>query len=182
MPIESYLDTHPILGERIFLHASCQVIGDVILGDDVSVWCNTVLRGDVNHIRIGRGSNIQDLSTGHVTHKSPTLPNGHPLLIGENTTIGHQVILHGCTIGNRVLVGMGSIVMDGVTIEDEVMIGAGSLVPPGKHLASGYLYVGRPVKAVRPLTQTEREFLTYSAEHYVRVKNNYLNPPTHPIE
>lgn len=151
MPLSSYLDTAPALGERVFLHPSCQVIGDVKIGDDSSVWCNTVLRGDVNRIAIGRGTNVQDL------------------------TMGHSVILHGCTIGNECLIGMGSILMDNVIVPDQVMIGAGSLISPGKVLESGMLYMGRPAKAVRRLTDEEIAYLRYSAEHYIRVKDNYLN-------
>ena len=177
MPLSNYLDTHPQLAERVYVHASAQVIGSVRLGADSSIWCNAVLRGDVNDIVIGRCTNIQDLTMGHVSHKTPAKPNGSPLVIGDHVTIGHAVILHGCRIGNECLVGMGTIVMDDVVVEDRVMIGAGSLVPPGKTLESGFLYVGRPVAKVRPLTEAEIAYLRYSAEHYVRVKDNYLNGP-----
>lgn len=174
MPLSTYLDTAPILGERIYLHPSCQVIGDVKIGDDSSVWCNTVLRGDVNHIVIGRGANIQDLTMGHVSHKTPDKPAGSPLIVGDYVTVGHSVILHGCTIGNECLIGMGSIIMDDVVVPDHVMIGAGSLVSPGKVLEGGMLYMGRPAKAARKLTDEEIAYLKYSAEHYMRLKNNYL--------
>lgn len=177
MPLSSYLDTSPVLGERVYLHSSCQVIGDVKIGDDSSVWCNTVLRGDVNHIVIGRGTNIQDLTMGHVSHKTPDKPEGSPLIVGDYVTVGHSVILHGCTIGNECLIGMGSIIMDDVVIPDHVMIGAGSLVSPGKVLEGGILYMGRPAKAVRKLTDEEIAYLKYSAEHYMRLKNNYLKEP-----
>ncbi|HLP98207.1 MAG TPA: gamma carbonic anhydrase family protein [Sideroxyarcus sp.] len=175
MPLSAYLNTHPVLGERVFLHSSCQVIGDVTIGDDSSVWCNTVLRGDVNRIVIGRGSNIQDLSMGHVSHKTAEKPEGSPLIIGDYVTVGHAVILHGCRIGNECLIGMGSIIMDDVVIPDHVMVGAGSLIPPGKTLEGGMLYMGRPAKAVRALNDEEIAYLRYSAEHYMRVKANYLN-------
>lgn len=175
MPISSYLNTAPILGDRVFIHSSSQVIGDVKLGDDSSVWCNTVLRGDVNRIVIGRGSNVQDLTMGHVSHKSTEKPEGSPLLIGDYVTVGHSVILHGCTIGNECLIGMGSIIMDDAIIPDHVMIGAGSLISPGKVLESGMLYMGRPAKLVRALTAEEIAYLHYSAKHYMRVKDNYLN-------
>lgn len=174
MPLSAYLNTFPVIGERVFLHASAQVIGDVQIGHDSSVWCNTVLRGDVNRIVIGQGSNIQDLTMGHVSHKSPEKPEGSPLLIGDYVTVGHSVILHGCSIGNECLIGMGSIVMDDAVIPDHVMIGAGSLISPGKVLESGMLYMGRPAKLVRALTAEEIAYLRYSAEHYMRVKNNYL--------
>ena len=175
MAISSYLNTTPVLGERVYLHPSCQVIGDVPIGDDSSIWCNAVLRGDVNRISIGRGSNVQDLSMLHVSHQTADKPDGSPLIIGDYVTVGHSVILHGCTIGNDCLIGMGSIIMDDVVIPDRVMIGAGSLVSPGKVLESGMLYMGRPAKAVRALTEEEIVYLRYSAEHYIRVKNNYLN-------
>lgn len=175
MPLSLYLNTSPILGDRVYLHSSCQVIGDVTIGDDSSVWCNTVLRGDVNRIVIGRGSNVQDLTMGHVSHKTSEKPDGSPLIVGDYVTVGHSVILHGCTIGNECLIGMGSIIMDDVVIPERVMIGAGSLVSPGKVLESGMLYMGRPAKAVRALTTEEIAYLKYSAEHYMRVKDNYLN-------
>ncbi|HAT31622.1 MAG TPA: gamma carbonic anhydrase family protein [Janthinobacterium sp.] len=174
MPISSYLENSPQLAERIYLHPSAQAIGDVRIGHDSSVWCNTVLRGDVNHIRIGICSNVQDFAMGHVSHKSPAKPDGSPLLIGDYVTIGHSVILHGCTIGDECLIGMGSIIMDDVVVRPSVMVGAGSLVSPGKVLESGYLYVGRPAVKLRALTAEELVYLKYSAEHYVRVKDNYL--------
>lgn len=175
MPLSSYLSISPVIGERVYLHPSCQVIGDVTIGDDSSAWCNTVLRGDVNRIVIGKGSNMQDLSMCHVSHKTAAKPEGSPLIIGDHVTIGHSVILHGCSIGNQCLIGMGSIIMDDVVVPDNVMIGAGSLVSPGKVLQSGMLYMGRPAKAVRALTQDELDYLRYSAEHYMRIKNNYLH-------
>ncbi|SDP90487.1 Carbonic anhydrase or acetyltransferase, isoleucine patch superfamily [Rhodoferax sp. OV413] len=174
MPLSSYLNTHPQTADGVYLHPSAQVIGDVHIGKDSSIWCNTVLRGDVNRIRIGHSSNIQDLSMGHVSHKSTAKPDGSPLLIGNYVTIGHGVILHGCQIGDDCLIGMGSIVMDDVVVQPGCMVGAGSLVGPGKVLESGYLYIGRPALKLRPLTDKEMAFLRYSAEHYVKVKNNYV--------
>ena len=174
MSLGKYLDTYPSVGERVFLHSSCQIMGEVTLGNDSSIWCNTVLRGDVNRIVIGQGTNVQDLTMGHVSHKSPERPEGSPLFIGDYVTVGHAVILHGCTIGNECLIGMGTIVMDDVEIPDRVMIGAGSLVSSGKVLESGMLYMGRPAKLIRALTNEELAYLRYSAEHYIRVKNNYL--------
>ena len=174
MPLTSYLETHPVLGDGVYLHGSAHVIGDVRIGRDSSVWLNAVLRGDVNHIVIGECSNIQDFAMGHVSHKHPGKPEGSPLIIGNYVTIGHSAILHGCNIGDECLVGMGAIVMDDAIVQSRVMIGAGSLVPPGKVLESGYLYVGRPAVKVRALSDVEIVRLKYSAEHYVRVKNNYL--------
>jgi carbonic anhydrase/acetyltransferase-like protein (isoleucine patch superfamily) len=174
MPLSKYLETFPVVGANVFVHPSAQVIGDVTIGDNCSIWPNAVIRGDVNSIRIGNGTNIQDLVMCHVTHKSAHLPDGYMLTIGDHVTIGHSAILHGCSIGNDVLIGMGSIILDDVVIEDNVMVGAGSLVTSGKRLASGYLYLGSPAKQARPLTPEEITGLRYSAEHYIRVKNNFL--------
>lgn len=173
MPLSPYLDTYPALADGVYLHDSAHVIGDVQIGQNSSVWCNTVLRGDVNRIVIGECSNIQDFAMGHVSHKNAAKPNGSPLLIGNYVTIGHSAILHGCTIGDECLIGMGTIIMDDVLIEERVMVGAGSLVTPGKTLESGYLYIGRPAIRARALNAEELAHLKYSAEHYVRVKNNY---------
>jgi carbonic anhydrase/acetyltransferase-like protein (isoleucine patch superfamily) len=177
MSTEPFLNTSPVIGDRVYLHASCQVIGDVTIGADSSVWCNTVLRGDVNRIVVGRGTNVQDLTMGHVSHKTAEKPDGSPLIIGDYVTVGHSVVLHGCSIGNECLIGIGSIILDDVVVPDRVMIGAGSLVAPGKLLESGMLYIGRPAKAVRALTEAELAHLRYSAEHYMRLKDNYLNNP-----
>lgn len=174
MPLSPYLDSHPRLGAGVYLHDSAHLIGDVSIGDDSSVWLNAVLRGDVNRIAIGHCSNIQDFSMGHVAHRHAGKPDGSPLLIGDYVTVGHGAILHGCSIGDECLIGMGSIVMDDAVIEAQVMLAAGSLVAPGKVLRSGHLYVGRPALRARPLTAAEIAYLKYSAEHYVRVKNNYL--------
>lgn len=174
MAVSSYRHLTPQISAEAWIHPSAQVIGDVTLGSDSSIWCNAVLRGDVNHIRIGEGSNIQDLSMCHVSHKTPAKPQGSPLIIGHYVTVGHGVILHGCEIGDECLIGMGSIVMDDVVIEDHVMLGAGSLVSPGKRLSRGMLYMGRPAIPVRPLTDAEMAYFRYSAEHYIRIKNDYL--------
>lgn len=164
----------PRLGERVYVDESAQLIGDVVLGDDASVWPLTVIRGDVNRIRIGARSNVQDNSCLHVTHDGPYSPGGVDLQIGDDVTIGHGVILHACRIGNRCLIGMGSIVMDRVTVEDDVLVAAGSVVSPGKTLKAGWLYRGSPAQPARELTAEEIQSLKYSAEHYVRVKNKYL--------
>ncbi len=174
MSIRRYQQSTPQLGQRAFVDASAVVIGDVQLGDDSSVWPMAVVRGDMHRIRIGARSSVQDGSVLHITHAGPFNPDGYPLLIGDEVTIGHNVTLHGCTLGNRILVGMGSIVMDGAVVEDEVVIGAGSLVPPGKRLESGYLYVGSPVKQARALSDKERAFFSYSAANYVKLKDLHL--------
>jgi len=173
--LRPFKDQHPRLGIGVMVDPSSVVIGDVTLADDVSIWPLVAIRGDVNRVNIGARTNVQDGSVLHVTHKSSYNPAGYPLIIGEDVTVGHKAMLHGCTIGDRVLVGMGSILLDGAIIEDDVMIGAGSLVPPGKRLVSGYLYLGSPVKQIRPLTAEEREGLLYSANNYVNWKNGYLN-------
>jgi carbonic anhydrase/acetyltransferase-like protein (isoleucine patch superfamily) len=133
-----------------------------------------VIRGDVNFITIGDACSVQDGAILHVTHDGPYTPGGKPLIIGKGNTIGHQAVLHACTVGDYCLIGMGSIILDGVYIENHVMLGAGSLVPPGKRLESGYLYLGNPAKVIRKLTVQENEQLVYSADHYVRLKNKYL--------
>ncbi|NBF00733.1 gamma carbonic anhydrase family protein [Pseudomonas sp. Fl5BN2] len=172
--IRKYQGVTPQLGERAFVDHSAVVIGDVQIGADSSVWPMTVIRGDMQRIRIGARTSVQDASVLHITHAGPFNPDGFPLLIGDDVTIAHKVMLHGCSIGSRVLIGMCSIVMDGAVVEDEVIVGAGSLVPPGKRLESGFLYVGSPVKQVRPLTDKERAFFTYSAANYVKLKDLHL--------
>ena len=131
-------------------------------------------RGDVNHIVIGERTNVQDGTVLHVTRKSASNPEGFPLLIGDDVTIGHMCMLHGCQLGNRILVGMGAIIMDGAVVQDDVFIGAGTLVPPNKTLESGYLYVGNPMVQKRPLSDGERAFLKQSAINYVELKDEYL--------
>jgi len=172
--LRPYKDLFPTIGQRVMVDPTSVVVGDVRMAADVGIWPLVVIRGDVNYVEIGARTNIQDGSVLHVTHKSSYNPEGNPLLIGEDVTVGHKVMLHGCTIGHRVLVGMGSIVLDGAVIEDEVMIGAGSLVPQNKRLESGYLYLGSPVKQIRPLTEAEIEGLKYSANNYVKWKDEYL--------
>jgi carbonic anhydrase/acetyltransferase-like protein (isoleucine patch superfamily) len=172
--IRSFQQHRPVLAERVFVDASAVLIGDVEIGADSSVWPLTVVRGDMHRIRIGARTSVQDGSVLHITHAGPFNPDGFPLLIGDDVTIGHKVMLHGCSLGSRILVGMGSTVMDGAVVEDEVIIGAGSLVPPGKRLESGFLYVGSPVRQARPLSDKERAFFTYTAGNYVKLKDQYL--------
>ena len=156
-PIRPFLDHTPQIHESCLIDETSVIIGEVSLAEDVSVWPYAVLRGDVNSISIGARSNVQDGSVLHVSHKNAEKPEGSSLIIGEDVTVGHKVMLHGCRIGDRVLIGMGTIILDDTVIEDDVMIGAGSLVPPRKRLESGYLYVSSPVKQVRPLTEKEKE-------------------------
>ncbi len=173
--IRSYKGITPSIATSAYIDETSVLVGDIEIDEDASIWPFVAARGDVNHIRIGKRSNIQDGSVLHVTHKNQENPNGFPLIIGNDVTIGHKVMLHGCTIEDRVLVGMGAIVLDGTVIQSDVMIGAGSLVPPNKILESGFLYVGSPAKQIRPLTEKERAFLQRSADNYVQNKNDYLN-------
>ena len=158
----------------MFVDPSAIVVGDVSLGDDCSVWPNTVIRGDMHTIKIGKRCSIQDGSVLHITHASDYNPDGFALTLGDEVTVGHMAMLHGCTIGSRVLIGMQAMVMDGVIIEDDVVLCAGSLVPPGKVLKSGHLYVGRPAKMVRTLSEKELSYFSYTAGNYVKLKNEHL--------
>lgn len=173
--LRSFKGIFPKLGANIYIDQSAVILGDITLADDTSIWPLVAARGDVNTITIGSRTNIQDGTVLHVTRKSENNPNGNPLVIGEDVTVGHKCMLHGCTLGNRILVGMGAIIMDGAIIEDDVFISAGALVPPNKRLISGYLYVGNPVKQIRPLKDSEAAFLKQSAINYVELKNTYLN-------
>jgi carbonic anhydrase/acetyltransferase-like protein (isoleucine patch superfamily) len=171
--IRSFRGTTPSIGANSYVDESAVVIGDVEIGENCSVWPLTVIRGDINRIRIGNETNIQDGSVLHVTHEGEFSPEGAQLHIGNQVTVGHKVLLHGCRIGNQCLIGMGSIVTDNAIVEDRVMIGSGSLVPPNKRLESGYLYLGNPVVRKRPLSDRELEFLSYVAGHYVLLKQSY---------
>jgi len=172
--LQTYRNIAPTLGARVYIHPAAVVIGKVTIGDDSSVWPTAVVRGDVNSIEIGARTSIQDGAVLHVTHDGPYAPGGRALYIGSDVTVGHRVTLHACTIGNACLIGMGAILLDNVVTEDFVMIGAGSVVTPGKRLQTGGLYVGSPARRVRELSQQEIDFFTYSAAHYVKVKDQYL--------
>jgi carbonic anhydrase/acetyltransferase-like protein (isoleucine patch superfamily) len=172
--IRSFKGKQPIIGERVYIDENATVIGEVTLGDDVSIWPSVVIRGDVESIKIGDATNVQDGSVLHVTHYGKFTHKGYPLTIGKGVTIGHRAVAHACTIGDYCLIGIGAIVMDDAVLEDYVMLGAGALVPPGKRLESGHLYVGSPAQKKRPLTDSEKEFLEYSAAHYIQLKNEHL--------
>ncbi|OUR80267.1 gamma carbonic anhydrase family protein [Colwellia psychrerythraea] len=172
--IRPYKGILPSIGLDNYIDKSAILVGDITLSDDVSIWPLVAARGDVNTITIGTRTNIQDGTVLHVTRKSPENPQGNPLIIGSDVTVGHKCMLHGCQLGDRILVGMGAIIMDGAVIEDDVFIGAGSLVPPNKTLLSGYLYVGNPVKQARLLKESEAAFLKQSAINYAELKNDYL--------
>jgi carbonic anhydrase/acetyltransferase-like protein (isoleucine patch superfamily) len=171
--IRNFQDISPRIGSNCYIDESAVVIGDVVIGDDCSVWPMTVIRGDVNIIRIGNSSNIQDGCVLHVSHQGEHNPEGAELHLGDQVTVAHKVLLHGCRIGNQCLIGMGSIVMDNAILEDRVMLGAGSLVAPGKTLESGYLYLGNPARRVRQLNHREIELLAYLSDHYILLKNKY---------
>jgi carbonic anhydrase/acetyltransferase-like protein (isoleucine patch superfamily) len=171
----SYLTQTPRIPTSCFVHPSAQIIGDVTLGEQCSIWPQAVIRGDVNAIVIGEQTNIQDGSVLHVTHAGPYNPQGQALHIGSQVTVGHRVVLHGCRVADRCLIGIGSIVMDGVQIEQHTMLGAGCLVPPNKRLEAGFLWVGQPATKVRALTDDEITFLSYSAEHYTRLAEQYMS-------
>lgn len=174
MSIRSYKTIHPSLGNHCYIDDSSVIVGDIKCADDVSIWPLVAARGDVNHIRIGARTNIQDGSVLHVTRKSHANPDGFPLIIGADVTVGHKCMLHGCTLGDRILVGMGAIIMDGAVVEDDVFIGAGTLVPPNKTLKSGFLYKGNPAQQARPLNQNEIDFIKQSAINYVQLKDEYI--------
>jgi len=169
--IYRFMLERPRLGARVYIDRMSSVTGSVVLGDDVSVWPMAVIRGDVNRIRIGARSNIQDGAVLHVTHESKRTPEGIPLILGEEVTVGHGAILHACTIGDRCLVGMGAIIMDGAVLENDCMVGGGAVVTPGKVVQSGTLWRGNPARPARELSEDEVDYLAYGARHYVRLKN-----------
>ena len=164
----------PQIGPRAYVDPAAVVIGRVTLGEDSSVWPMAVVRGDVNVIRVGARSSVQDGSVLHVTHDGPYCPGGFALTVGDEVTIGHRAVLHGCTVGNRCLIGMGALVMDGAVVEDEVIVAAGAVVTPGTRCRSRSLYVGAPARRVRALTDSEIGQLAYGAAWYVKVKDQYL--------
>jgi len=178
MTKRAFLQWTPKLGKVVYVDPNASLIGNITVGDDSSIWPFASIRGDMHHIDIGNRTSIQDNCTLHITHPSDYHPGGFPLIIGSDVTIGHRVILHGCTIQDRALIGMGSIILDGVIVESEVILGAGSLVPPGKILESGFLWMGSPAVKKRPLTDLEKQFIQYSAQNYVKLKNQYLTMNT----
>ena len=173
MTIRPFIDKQPAIHPTTFVDDTSLVLGDVQIGENCSIWPMTVIRGDVNSIKIGDNTNIQDNSVLHVTHDGPYNPGGFSLKVGSNVTVGHRVILHGCEIGDSCLIGMGATIMDGVVIEANNIIGAGSLVTPNKYLESGYLWMGSPARKVRALTKEEVESIQYSAKSYSELKNKH---------
>lgn len=156
----------PVIDKSVFVAETAVVIGQVFIEEEANIWYNTIVRGDVEPIKIGKWTNVQDNSVLHTS-------KNFPLSIGEEVTIGHGAIVHGCTVANNVLIGMGAIVLDGAFIEENVIIGAGSLVPPGKVIPSGVLVMGSPAKVVRALTEAEIKSLNASAQNYVQLSKQY---------
>ena len=173
--IRSFNNTEPKIDKTAYIDVQSTVIGNVTIGKDSAIWPQVVVRGDINSIKIGDRTNIQDGSILHVTHASEFCPSGYALSIGNDVTVGHSAVIHVCTIKDTVLIGMGSIILDGATINSECMLAAGALVGPGKELESGYLYVGSPAKKLRELSERELDFLLYSAKGYVDLKNQYMS-------
>lgn len=158
----------PVIGKDVFLAQNATVIGDVEIGDQSSVWYNCVLRGDVNNIRVGQKTNIQDGTVIHVSSKT------QGTYIGHNVTVGHMALLHACTIEDEAFIGMMACVMDDAYVETGAMVAAGALVTPGKRVLTGQLWAGSPAKYVRMLTDEERKYIAHSAIHYVGIAKNYL--------
>lgn len=163
----------PSIAEGAWVDETAVVIGDVTLGPGASIWPHCVVRGDIHRIAIGAETNIQDGSILHVSHDSRFLPGGAPLILHERITVGHQVVLHGCEIGELCLIGIGARVLDRVVIQPRTMLAAGALVPPGRVLEGGYLYVGAPAARARALTDRELEYLEYVAANYVRLAERH---------
>lgn len=169
--IRTFGGIKPTIPTSCFIETTAAVIGDVVMGEDCSVWFNAVIRGDVHFIRIGERTNVQDLCMLHVTHDT------HPLTIGSDVTIGHNVVLHGCTIQDRVLVGMGAIIMDGAVIGEDSVVGAGALVVAGTIVPPKSLILGSPAKIKRPVTEKELAWIRESAGNYVRYARQYMGDP-----
>jgi carbonic anhydrase/acetyltransferase-like protein (isoleucine patch superfamily) len=170
--IRTYQGIAPTIAQTAFIEETAVVIGDVVIGEDSSVWFNAVVRGDVHFIRIGSRTNVQDLSVLHVTHDT------HPLVLGDEVTVGHHVVLHGCTIKDRVLIGMGAIIMDGAVIEEDCVVGAGALVTEGTAVPPKSLILGSPAKVKRPVTGQELAWIRESAQNYIEYARQYMTDPT----
>jgi len=176
--IQEFINRTPVVDESNFIAENAAVIGDVHLGRDSSVWFSATVRGDVHRIRIGNRSNIQDNAVVHVTHHSA------PTTIGDNVTVGHSAVIHGCTVRDRVLVGMGAIILDHADIGSDSIIGAGALITGGVKVPPRSLVLGLPAKVIRPLTDEEVASIMDYANNYVRYKNVYLGhdkPDTNPF-
>ena len=173
MTVQTFENQTPRIHPSAYIADSALVLGDVEIGAGSSLWPMAVARGDIHRICIGARSNIQDGSVLHVTHDGEHAPGGFALTVGDEVTVGHRVILHGCTLEDRCLIGMGAIVMDGARVCSDAMVGAGALVSPGKVLEGGYLWLGAPVRRVRALTARERQYLGYSAAYYLALAQRH---------
>lgn len=173
--IRTFQGIKPYVPRSAFVDETAVVIGDVLLGEEASVWFKSVVRGDVHYIRIGHRTNIQDLCVLHVTHDT------HPLVIGDDVTVGHHVVLHGCTINDRVLVGMGAIIMDGAVIGEDCIVGAGALVTEGTEVPPTSLILGSPAKVKRPVTAKELAWIRESAQNYVNYARQYMDDDGRPV-
>lgn len=171
--VRTYQGLTPEIHESAFIDETALIIGDVHIGADASVWPKVVVRGDIKEIRIGARSNIQDGSVLHVSHDSEFLPGGAPLIVGDDVTVGHNVILHGCEIHDLCLIGMGAVVMDRAIVQSHTVVGAGTVIAGGKVLESGYLYLGSPARRIRELTDQELKYFGYSAQHYVKLADRH---------
>ena len=167
--IRAFQGSQPVIPKSAYVEDTAVVIGDVILGEQCSVWFNAVIRGDVHYIRIGDRTNVQDLCMLHVTHET------HPLVIGSDVTIGHSVVLHGCTIKDRVLIGMGAIIMDGAVIGEDSVVGAGALVTENKIVPPRSLLLGSPAKVIRPVNAKELGWIRESAQNYIKYAGQYVS-------
>lgn len=172
--IRTFQGITPTIPSSCFIEDTAVIIGDVVMGEECSAWFHAVIRGDVNYIRIGNRTNVQDLCMLHVTHDT------HPLIIGDDVTIGHHVVLHGCTVQNRVLVGMGAIILDGAVIGEDSVVGAGALVTEGTIVPPKSLILGSPAKVKRPVTEQELAWIRESAQNYIRYSRQYLSGPDKP--
>lgn len=165
---KNFMEKEPVCKNNVFVAENATLIGEVILEENSSVWFNTVIRADRGYVKIGKGSNIQDNSTVHVDYE-------HPVEVGENVTVGHNVILHGCRVGNNSLIGMGAIILDGAEIGENTIVGAGSLITSGKKIPSGVLCLGSPAKVIRELSQEEIDSIKRSSEHYIENARIYID-------
>lgn len=169
--IRTYQGIMPTIPKSVFVEETAVIIGDVVIGEESSLWFHAVVRGDVHYIRIGSRTNVQDLSVLHVTHDT------HPLVIGNDVTIGHHVVLHGCTIKDRVLIGMGAIIMDGAEIGEDSVVGAGALVTEGTIVPPKSMIFGAPGRVRRPVSDQELAWIKESARNYVRYARDYMTDP-----